>query len=306
MTHKGETEKGYFRSFLGSLLVSVALTALLFAACDGGGSGEADTPIKAGGDTSVENRTSFAFEEPAANLSEESLAKHLEGDITFGDIFVTPPAVVNPGLGPLFNNVSCESCHIKNGRGLPEFGNTGLRSLALVRISDPNGTPTVPGGNPPVEGLGGQIQDHATFGVEPEAEVTLNWEEISGTYPDGTAYSLRRPILSIVLSGGEPLPSDILTSIRVPPPVIGLGLLEAIPEEEILAMADPDDEDGDGISGRPNMVWNNITAKTEIGRFGHKASMPNLRQQAATAYIEDMGVTSPDLPGSDAVPEIDE
>ena len=95
MTHKGETEKGYFRSFLGSLLVSVALTALFFAACDGGGSGEADTPIKAGGDTSVENRTSFAFEEPAANLSEESLAKHLEGDITFGDIFVTPPAVVN-------------------------------------------------------------------------------------------------------------------------------------------------------------------------------------------------------------------
>lgn len=290
----------------GFLLVSVAMTALLFAACDGGGSGETDTPIKAGGDTSVENRTSFAFEEPAANLSEESLIKHTLGDATFGDVFVTPPAVVNPGLGPLFNNVSCESCHIKNGRGLPEFGNTGLRSLALVRVSDPEGTPTVPGGNPPVEGIGNQIQDHATFGFEPEADVTLEWEEVTGTYPDGTPYSLRRPVLTIVLPDGEPLGGNVLTSVRVPPPVIGLGLLEAIPDEEILAMADPGDEDGDGISGRPNMVWNNITSTTEIGRFGHKASMPTLRQQAATAYIEDMGVSSPDLLGNEPAPEIDE
>jgi CxxC motif-containing protein (DUF1111 family) len=282
------------------------MTALLFAACDGGGSGETDTPIKAGGDTSVENRTSFAFEEPAANLSEESLIKHTLGDATFGDVFVTPPAVVNPGLGPLFNNVSCESCHIKNGRGLPEFGNTGLRSLALVRVSDPEGTPTVPGGNPPVEGIGNQIQDHATFGFEPEADVTLEWEEVTGTYPDGTPYSLRRPVLTIVLPDGEPLGGNVLTSVRVPPPVIGLGLLEAIPDEEILAMADPGDEDGDGISGTPNMVWNNITSTTEIGRFGHKASMPTLRQQAATAYIEDMGVSSPDLLGNEPAPEIDE
>lgn len=307
MTRTGETETGDLYKFFGFLFVLISMvTALLFAACDGEGSGDEIPPIRAGGDTSVENRTSFAFEEPAANLSEESFEKHAQGDITFGDVFVTPPAVVNPGLGPLFNNVSCESCHIKNGRGLPEFGNTGLRSLALVRVSDPEGTPDVPGGNPPVEGLGNQIQDHATFGFEPEAEVTLEWEEISGTYPDGTAYNLRRPLLAIILADGEPLGSNYLTSVRVPPPVIGLGLLEAIPEEVILAAADPDDEDGDGISGRPNMVWNNITSTTEIGRFGRKASAPNLRQQAATAYSEDMGVSSPDIPGNDSVPEIDE
>ncbi len=307
MTGTGETETGDFYKFFGSLFVLISMvTALLFAACDGEGSGDEIPPIRAGGDTSVENRTSFAFEEPAANLSEESFEKHAQGDITFGDVFVTPPAVVNPGLGPLFNNVSCESCHIKNGRGLPEFGNTGLRSLALVRVSDPEGTPDVPGGNPPVEGLGNQIQDHATFGFEPEADVTLEWEEVSGTYPDGTPYSLRRPLLTIILPGGEPLGSNYLTSVRVPPPVIGLGLLEAIPEEVILAAADPGDVDSDGISGRPNMVWNNITSTTEIGRFGRKASAPNLRQQAAAAYFEDMGVSSPDLQGEDALPDIDE
>lgn len=306
MSNVRETKPGDFCKRSVVLFFSLLTICSFFAACGEGGT-EGDTvPIRAGGDTSVDNRTSFAFEEPAANLSEESLAKHFEGDVTFGDVFVTPPAPRNPGLGPLFNNVSCESCHIKNGRGITEFGNTGLRSLALVRISDPDGTPTVPGGNPPVEGLGNQIQDHATFGFEPEADVSLEWEEIPGTYPDGTPYSLRRPVVSIVLSSGEPLPGSVLASVRIPPPVIGLGLLEAVPDDEIIAMADPDDEDGDGISGRPNMVWNNITATTEIGRFGHKASMPTLRQQAATAYFEDMGVTSPDLPGDDAVPDIDE
>ncbi len=289
-------------------LVVIAVN-LLIAACDGGGAGGSGGgyhEVKAGGNTSVDNRTSFAFEELAANLSDESLAKHLEGDITFGDVFVTPPAPRNPGLGPLFNNVSCESCHIMNGRGIPEFGNSGLRSLALVRVSGPAGTPTVPGGNPPVEGLGNQIQDHATFGYEPEAEVVLEWEEITGEYPDGAAYNLRRPLLTITLSNGEPLGSDVLTSLRLPPPVIGLGLLEAITEETLLEMADPDDEDGDGISGRPNMVWNSITSSTEIGRFGHKASVPKLRLQAANAYLEDMGVSSPERPGDDDVPEIDE
>jgi len=306
MFNKGEkrSEDNYVRYVL--ILTAFLAMSFVFTACDGGGSGEEAEPIRAGGDTSVDNRTSFAFEAPASNLSEESLDKHLEGDITFGDVFVTPPAPRNPGLGPLFNNVSCEACHIKNGRGLPEFGNTGLRSLSLVRISDPNGTPTVPGGNPPVEGLGNQIQDHATFGFEPEADVTLEWEEIIGNYPDGTSYNLRRPILSVTLANGEPLVSEYLTSVRLPPPVIGLGLLEAIPDETLIAIADPDDEDGDGISGRPNMVWNIVTLETEIGRFGRKASMPNLRQQAATAYFEDMGVSSPDIQGEDAEPDIDE
>jgi len=310
MLKTGEAVPGNsFRLFCIFVFFSLC-SVFLLASCDGGG-GSADTPepeepIRAGGDTSVYNRTSFAFEAPAANLSEESLIKHLNGDVTFGDIFVTPPAPVNPGLGPLFNNVSCESCHVKNGRGQPVFGNTGLRSHGLVRVSDPGGTPLVPGGNRPVEGLGEQIQDHATFGFEPEAEVLLSWEEVPDTYPDGTPYSLRRPILDVILSNGEPLPDHIETSIRLPQPVIGLGLLEAVAEETILERSDPDDADGDGISGRPNMVWNSVTARAEMGRFGHKATSHNLREQAVKAYLEDMGVSSPDMPGEDPVPDIDE
>ena len=265
-----------------------------------------DVLVRAGGDTSVDNRTAFGFEDPAANLSEENLERHLDGDVEFGNVFVTPPAPVNPGLGPLFNNVSCDSCHIKNGRGHPVFGDPNLKSNALVMVSDPTGEPAVPGGNPPVEGIGSQIQDHATRGVEPEGTIYLEWEEIAGEYPDGTAYSLRKPVLDIILSDSSPLGENIQTSMRLPLPVIGLGLLEAIPDEILLELSDPDDSDGDGISGRPNMVWNQITASTEIGRFGRKANNPNLRIQTARAYAEDMGVSNPEFTASGPVPDITE
>ena len=95
-----------------------------------------------------------------------------------------------------------------------------------------------------------------------------------------------------------------------------MGLLEAIPEDEILANADPADEDGDGISGRPNMVWNLETGQTELGRFGWKANTPTAFQQAGEAYNQDMGITNPLVPnesclgqtqcdGIDDGPEID-
>ena len=262
--------------------------------------------IRAGGDTSVNNRTSFAFEDPAPNLSEENLEKHLDGDLEFGNVFVTAPAPVNPGLGPLFNNVSCESCHLKNGKANPLFRDPNLRSPALVMVSDPQGEPAVPGGNPPVEGIGNQIQDHAIFGVDPEGTIHLSWEEIPGEYPDGTSYSLRKPVLDIILSDGSSLGEDIQTSMRLPLPVIGLGLLEAISDETLFELSDPDDSDGDGISGRPNMVWNRITSSTEVGRFGRKAGAPNLRMQTARAYAEDMGVSNPELTLGDVVPDITE
>lgn len=299
-----------FPAIAGLLLLAVLL------ACGGesenGGRTETeDEPgdaasARAGGDTSVDNRTSFAFEQPADNLSDENLERHLEGDVEFGNVFVTAPAPVNPGLGPLFNNVSCESCHIKNGRGHPVFRDPRLRSNALVLISDPERDPDVPGGNPLVEGLGGQIQDHAVFGVRPEAEVSVSWEEIPGRYPDGSRYSLRKPVLNITLSDGSSLGENIQTSMRLPLPVIGLGLLEAVAEETLLGLSDPDDSDGDGISGRPNMVWNRVTASTEIGRFGRKAGSPDLMAQTARAYTEDMGVSNPALPAGDEETDITE
>ena len=109
--------------------------------------------------------------------------------------------------------------------------------------------------------------------------VTLDWQEAVGQYADGASYSLRSPQFTITLADGSPLPDTVKTSPRIPPAVFGLGLLEAIPAEDLLAIADPDDKNNDGISGRPNRVWDMQAKQMAMGRFGLKASQPNVYQQ---------------------------
>jgi CxxC motif-containing protein (DUF1111 family) len=254
----------------------------------------------------VEDRTSNAYSFPAPNLTAEELARHLEGDLAFEATFVSPPAVINPGLGPLFNNNACAKCHVRDGRGLPVAGHGPLGSPLLVRVSASEGEPSVPGGAVPVDGLGTQLQDHAIYGAVPEVSIALSWVEVTGEYGDGAPFSLQRPQLAVNLADGQPLAGDVMTSPRIPPPAFGLGLLEAVLEDEILSIADPDDEDRDGISGRPNYVWDVRRSAMVLGRFGWKSNSPSLLQQAAAAYANDMGVSSPMFPEADGTWELDE
>ena len=255
------------------------------------------------GEATAHNRSSSAYEEAPPNLSEMGMEDHELGDEAFEEAFVLTAGHANAGLGPTFNNTSCVGCHVRNGRGMPVPGQL------LLRVSD-----SLPGGNdaldeesdslvvrgntPPVDGIGNQIQDFSVPGQAAEADVNIKWVETTGEYPDGTAYSLRSPVFEVrVASNGELLPESVQVSPRVPPHVYGLGLLEAIPEADIVALADPDDRDGDGISGRPNRVWNERLQGYTLGRFGWKANSPDLLQQTADAYLNDMGIHSPPVPG---------
>ncbi len=281
--------------------------AVVAASMSVGGCGDDDArPIRPGGDTTIDDRTSNALSFPAPNLSAAELERHLVGDVAFEAAFVTAPAPVNPGLGPLYNHTSCVGCHLRDGRGLPLLG-PGPTSQALVRVSLATGTPDVPGGAVPVPGLGTQLQDHAIFGVEPEVRVALVWDEEEGHYGDGAAYSLRRPRLTITrVATGQVLSADVLTSLRVAPPMVGRGLLEAVAPATLEALADPDDVDGDGIAGRINLPWDVVRRESAAGRFGHKSNTPGLRQQVAAAYANDMGVTSPMFPDPDGRRDIDD
>jgi CxxC motif-containing protein (DUF1111 family) len=89
----------------------------------------------------------------------------------------------------------------------------------------------------------------------------------------------------------------------VAPAVFGVGLLEAVPEAHILAAADPDDTDGDGISGRPNQVADVVNGGTSLGRFGWKANVPSVEQQNAGAFHGDIGITSALFPDENCPPE---
>ena len=276
-------KKKYF-----TCLIFTFLIPLIFLGCEENTTPpiEEEDDIFSGGATTTNLVGSLAFSQPASNLSQENLDKHLLGDVFFEAAFVKAPAIINPGLGPLFNNSSCVNCHIADGRGRPPLGGEQLETM-LFRISIP-GTDEHNGPNP-VPGFGRQLQVKSVLGYDPEGSVTISYETINGTYPDGTPYSLIKPNYNI--SGR--IGNGFLYSPRVAPFVFGVGLLEAIRESDILALADENDADQNGVSGKPNYVWNVQTQSFEVGRFGWKANTPTLLQQLAAAYVNDMGITSP-------------
>jgi len=243
----------------------------------------------AGGITTFFDATSKAYTFPLANISVASLILHNTGDAVFEATFVTPPASVNSGLGPLYNNTSCKSCHNNDGRARPPLDNEPFNGL-LFRISA-QGT-DIHGGPVPLPGFGLQVQTRAIVGVQPEMNVSISYEEISDAFADGQTYSLQKPNYTIV----DPyitVPAGAMISPRVANPNFGLGLLEAVSEQAILSYTDENDANGDGISGKANYVYDQVLNQIVLGRFGWKASQPSLVQQAAAAANGDMGVTSP-------------
>ena len=122
--------------------------------------------------------------------------------------------------------------------------------------------------------------------------MSIVYEEVEGTYADGTRYSLRRPTYSVTEAAYGPI-GDIAISPRIAPVVFGMGLIEAIPEKAILALADSDDADGDGISGRPNYVLSDARGIEMLGRIGWKANVPTVEDQVAGAFLGDIGITTP-------------
>ncbi|MCC6727023.1 MAG: c-type cytochrome [Saprospiraceae bacterium] len=252
-----------------------------------------DEEIKAGGATTVFGTFSTLFEQPAANLNATEDSLHRAGNVAFEGTFVTAPAVVNPGLGPYFNHTSCAACHGKNGRSpFPDTGDD-LGGL-LLRISIPgagsHGEPLA------VPGYGGQLQQRAIYDTQPEAAVIFDFVETLRELSGGEQVMLRKPVFSLQNPNNGPLPNDLLISPRMAPPVIGLGLLEAIAESDILSFSDENDVDGDGISGKPNYAFDLQKQQIALGRFGWKAAQPSLYQQTAAAFVNDMGVTSPLFP----------
>ncbi len=250
------------------------------------------TELLAGGATTVFLANSNAFRTPAPNLDYAGQQFHALGDAAFDATFVSYPGPVNPGLGPIYNNTSCVSCHVRDGRGTP-LNNAGALSSILFRLSiagaDEHGGPN------PVPGFGGQLQQRAVAGVQPEGSIDITYSDVPVTFDDGEVYHLRAPEYSPT-NTYIPMPAGTMISPRMAPPVFGLGLLEAVSEETILSHADPSDNDGDGIKGRANYVWDAVHQTTAIGRFGWKANVPNLKQQTAGAYNGDMGITTPLFP----------
>ncbi|MDM8347518.1 di-heme oxidoredictase family protein [Pseudomonas sp. sp1636] len=258
---------------------------------------EPDEALSAGSAT-VFKHDHNAFSLPSANLAPSRRLDFSVGNSFFRNPWVIAPATTTArdGLGPLFNTNACQNCHIKDGRGHPPGPDAISAASMLVRLSLPAGVEQAA----IIERLGvlaeptygGQLQDMANPGVAPEAKIRVSYSLHSLRFADGSTVALRRPKLNISRLGNGPLHPDTRFSARIAPPMIGLGLLEAIPEAAILANADPQDNDADGISGRANRVWDRAQQRTTLGRFGWKAGQPSLNQQNAEAFANDMGLTN--------------
>lgn len=253
-----------------------------------------------GGATTVLDKSSNAFSLPANNLSILRRDNFFIGNAFFKQPWVIAPSSTSArdGLGPLFNSNSCQGCHVKDGKGHPPLTHEDNFLSTLVRVSIPAETAEqqallTTAGVVPEPTYGDQIQPNAIPGVKSEATPRFAYEEIKGQFKDGEAYTLLKPILKLDNLNYGALHPQVQMSARVAPVMIGMGLLEAIPETDLVALADPEDKNGDGISGRLNQVWDVKAQKTVVGRFGWKANQPTVEQQSAGAFHGDLGITSP-------------
>ena len=233
-----------------------------------------------------------AYSHHTNDLSFEDLQRFKLGNALFNKLWVSSPAstLASDGLGPFYNARACESCHAKDGRGHVPSGDERAVSmvLQLANAATDGGDPT----------YGVQLHTAAVPGVPAEGRVRVVTEPLERRFADGTSVTLAMPTYRAESLAYGPLDPATRFSPRLAPPVIGQGLLEAIDEEAILARADPDDADGDGISGRPN--WQTLPDGSRLlGRFGHKAGKGTVHQQAAHAFANDMGLSSPPLPRPD-------
>lgn len=256
--------------------------------------GGATTALKRSPDATLERE---AFSQPAANLDADGLARFMVGNAFFTAPWVIAPASTEArdGLGPLYNASACQHCHIRDGRGHPPDAQRSDASGALLRIAVGDTS-----ADDPVYGR--QIQDRAVPGVAAEARIALRWERTPVILEDGSSIDLRQPVITLSDLGYGPLATPLRTSLRIAPPMIGLGLLESIDAADIRASADPDDRNGDGISGRAADLVAADSAAPDLGRFGWKATQPSVRDQIVSALRNDMGLTTAPGDAPDCTP----
>lgn len=339
-----------------NILLALIMATLALSACGGSGSSSdevvappvvtypdyTDVTLLGGATTAVDtSQSGHGFSTPAANLNALDMEQHLSGDADFEAAFATAPNNDHPeldGLGPVFNNTNCNSCHQRDGRNSTPAVPQGQDRVKLgsgdgifLRISKARDVPCTEGnsGNDyckpiPVPNFSDQLfhrgvakaradwQDNQFIG---QADVYLSYEYSTVTYSDGSQVRLKKPLFAVENPYDAPgetkqsnnvtselLQDDVLMGWRNGMPVFGLGLLEAIPEADIVANADVNDSDGDGISGKANYVFDAVKARdgnanpVSLGRFGWKSNTPSVRTQSLGALRGDIGITNPLFP----------
>jgi CxxC motif-containing protein (DUF1111 family) len=247
-----------------------------------------------GGNLTVADESPQAYSLPAPGLDAAQLEMFAAGSREFNQHWVVPSVIGGKwGRGPTSNADECAGCHAGNGRGrAPDSADQPPLSM-VVRLSIPGEDPHR--GPSPHPDYGDQLQEQGELGRVPaEGEAAIGWREHEEILDDGTRVPMRSPDIGFRKLAFGSLGAEVMTSARVAPAVIGVGLLDAVPDTALLDMAKR--QQRLGFNGRPNHVWDVDRQAAAIGRFGWKANQPSLRQQIAVAYLNDLGVTTPMFP----------
>jgi CxxC motif-containing protein (DUF1111 family) len=248
-------------------------------------------PGVAAGGTQLTYRAEAA--EPLPLLRSPVRPPRLAGALDLGGRLLAADWQVDPptpgGLGPHLDQASCLACHLE---GLSRADAERRRPPPVARLMHPHD----------VARYGGQVNIRAVPGSAPQGRVVVRWETSPLRLADGTEVRLRRPHVAVVRADGGDRPQLAgPVALRMPPALFGWGLLEAVPDAFLYNVADPDDTNRDGISGRVSVVEDRQLNRLAVGRFGWKAEQPTLRQQTAAALCNDMGITSSLFPARDCV-----
>ncbi|MEQ1881502.1 MAG: di-heme oxidoredictase family protein [Burkholderiales bacterium] len=251
-----------------------------------------------------------AYSEPSPVLTHKQRQLFLAGRSVFHRQWASISSLNGDwGLGPTFVADRCSGCHLNTGRGHPPAAANEQLMAMLVRLSIPGADEH--GGPNPHPNYGDQFQNHSLDGsnvdlahggqpIPAEAALYLDWEARDFTLANGEIVSLRKPKLRIENPAFGPIESDVMISLRVAQPLVGIGLLDAVSEKTLLAIART--QRANGINGRPNYVWDAVNQRMAMGRYGWKANVPNLKMQIAAAAIGDMGVNSTLYPEQNCPP----
>lgn len=253
----------------------------------------------AGATTTPATSSAKAFKSPSANMEFERKMNFVLGEALFEKLWVSAPSSTkaSDGVGPLYNARSCARCHPNAGRGHPpEDANDTVTSMFLrLSIPDHNPTSQIEGylATLPEPTYGSQFQDISVGGMPPEGTFSIHYTEQEISLAGGETVSLRSPTYEVRNLGYGPMHTDVMLSPRVAPQMIGLGLLEAIPTNDIIANVDPEDANGDGISGRAQIIISPEYNSPMLGRFGLKAGAATIYEQTAGAFHGDIGISTP-------------
>ena len=272
--------------------------------------------IKQGGDTGISITSAESYSKPSSNLTASRKGSFFIGNAFFQQPWVVAPASTDSrdGLGALFNVAACQSCHIKDGRGHAPMSSEDDADSLLIRLAMPatNDEQRQQLQDSLIEKVvhpmyGGQLQDRGIQGVPAEARIAVQWTDKPVTFADGYVETLRAPTFNLIKPGYGAFDDELMVSPRIALPMIGLGLLEQIPDEDIKKQAvrnnkNSTDKENGGVSGKFNWVMDPQTSKHALGRFGWKAGQTKLITQNQSAFNEDMGLTSNIRPHESCMP----